>query len=68
MAETFKAGDVVTLKSGGPNMTVQNADEDPIGRLCVTCVWFDGKAMKQHDFSPDALEPARNDPLPSEAV
>ena len=40
--EKFKTGDVVRLKSGGPNMTVVN-----YGRynqeLKVLCEWFDEK-------------------------
>lgn len=57
MAETFRPGDVVRLKSGGPKMTVENAGEDAMtGQPFVTCVWFEKTAAKRHQFSPDALE------------
>ncbi len=43
MAETFKPGDVVRLKSGGPQMTVSRVDN---GR--VLCEWF---ADKKHEHA-----------------
>jgi uncharacterized protein YodC (DUF2158 family) len=36
--DEFKEGDVVRLKSGGPNMTVETVDDDE-----VRCAWFDDK-------------------------
>lgn len=56
--ESFKPGDVVVLKSGGPQMTVsgfcRGADSNTI-----RCMWFDG-TTKQHDatFPPETLERA----------
>ena len=38
MADAIKAGDVVMLKSGGPNMTVAWVAEDE-----ALCEWFDSK-------------------------
>ena len=43
MAEEFKIGDVVKLKSGGPNMTVE-----VIGEQGVYCAWFDKSEKKEH--------------------
>jgi uncharacterized protein YodC (DUF2158 family) len=37
MAETFKNGDVVQLKSGGPKMTVNGS----MANGSLHCVWFD---------------------------
>ena len=38
MADDFKPGDTVMLKSGGPHMTVTKVDGDR-----VWCEWFDEK-------------------------
>ena len=44
----FNEGTIVSLKSGGPKMTVRNCKSDlrntPIDHFpdSVTCVWFDG--------------------------
>ena len=50
MAEQFKTGDVVILKSGGPSMTVEQVSEDS-----VLCAWFDKYEKKNGSFPPDAL-------------
>ena len=47
----FKHGDVVRLKSGGPDMTVQ---EVMTGE--VECVWFDGGQRMENDFLNAMLE------------
>lgn len=49
MVSDLKKGDVVKLRSGGPNMTVQGLDDYTMS--CgiedgVNCVWFEGN--KQH--------------------
>lgn len=44
IAQTFKPGDVVELKSGGPKMTVRSYE--PQDSAEVTCEWFD----KSNDF------------------
>ena len=50
--ETFKIGDVVVLKSGGPDMTITSA-----GDSTVRCKWFlQGGTPTWHDFPPDALK------------
>jgi uncharacterized protein YodC (DUF2158 family) len=49
----FKKGDVVTLKSGGPKMTVNRVEDD--GKLW--CIWFDRKNVQQGaEFDPDDVK------------
>jgi uncharacterized protein YodC (DUF2158 family) len=53
MAKQHKQGDVVVLKSGGPQMTVTGIESN--GRVKVT--WFDDKNQLQHaTFEPGVLE------------
>lgn len=55
MASQFKPGDVVGLKSGGPQMTVIRIESN--GRVVVT--WFDDKNQLQNAaFEPVVLESA----------
>jgi uncharacterized protein YodC (DUF2158 family) len=62
MAETFNAGDIVKLKSGGPRMTVENLGRDSrSGASRVTCTWFEGGDVKSHVFPAEALERAGDD-------
>jgi uncharacterized protein YodC (DUF2158 family) len=57
MSDTFKVGDRVRLKSGGPAMTVEDVGTDMANRPRVWCVWFDDKKVhKQQDFAPETLE------------
>ena len=49
----FKTGDVVRLKSGGPEMTVQNYVP---GKTRVICTWFDDKGKHSDGFEEDQLE------------
>ncbi len=49
----FKEGDEVQLKSGGPKMTVQEADFEEI-----YCQWFDNKQnVKEGRFLSKTLKP-----------
>ncbi len=48
---TFKAGDLVVLKSGGPVMTVD--EQNSYG---VECVWFAGAKHEKARFKPDSIE------------
>lgn len=51
MSDTFKVGDVVYLKSGGPAMTVVDKREG-----YILCMWhIDGEGMKTVDFVPESL-------------
>jgi uncharacterized protein YodC (DUF2158 family) len=53
----FKTGDIVQLKSGGPEMTVKG----PLGTSgdsskILICQWFGGKKLEQGHFLPDSLK------------
>ncbi len=47
---TWKTGDTVKLKSGGPRMTVRQQDGDE-----TTCDWFEGVQAEAKVFHPDQL-------------
>ena len=51
MAEVFKKGDVVRLKSGGPDMSVEMISKDQ-----VMCTWFNGKKTESQEFDQAVLE------------
>jgi len=57
--EQFKIGDVVTLRSGGPDMTVDAIlkPEDESSGPRIRCYWFEKDKPKRYDgeFSPGAL-------------
>src|SRR5678809_1085751 len=46
--ETYKVGDLVQLKSGGPAMTVYEVSRSG---LHVKCQWFDGAKLEEGDFA-----------------
>lgn len=59
MADAFKPGDVVALKSGGPKMTVtQVGIANLTGEPTVWCVWFDGVKKLEDTFPPESLKVA----------
>jgi uncharacterized protein YodC (DUF2158 family) len=53
MTTTFKTGDTVALKSGGPAMTIED-----IGGAFINCIWIDD-AGEHHDqlIDPACLTP-----------
>jgi uncharacterized protein YodC (DUF2158 family) len=51
MAEQFKVGDVVLLKSGGPDMTIET-----VTGQTVHCVWFEKNVVKRGAFPMATLE------------
>jgi uncharacterized protein YodC (DUF2158 family) len=60
---TFKPGDIVQLKSGGPLMTVEQTGEAAMtGESTIWCVWFEkaGSRHTRHEatFRPTSLENA----------
>ena len=66
MAESrFKVGDIVRLKSGGPEMTVQIVTEDDESSG-YHCQWFAGKKLESGYFPEANLEPASvKPPIPA---
>ncbi len=53
--KSFKVGDVVVLKSGGPEMTVSDQNKG-----FVTTVWFSDKGIvEQFCFSQELLKESR---------
>jgi uncharacterized protein YodC (DUF2158 family) len=48
---TFKPGDKVVLKSGGPEMVVDGGGDET-----TTCTWFDGKKRMQAQFTTVTLD------------
>jgi uncharacterized protein YodC (DUF2158 family) len=55
--EDFNVGDIVKLKSGGPNMTVDNASSSRI-----ICNWFEGLILHTAEFDQGAIEKVTKDP------
>ena len=55
MADEIKAGDVVELKSGGPQMTV-NFVEDDSGSMIAACTWFEGPKKQSGRFPVHTLK------------
>jgi len=67
---TFSIGDVVRLKSGGPEMTVYDLLEKALTPYWVTCRWFDFRHKPDvGDFAPvelDLIRPATPpEPVPA---
>lgn len=59
----LKKGDVVRLKSGGPQMTITALDDysgmTGMGpKEGAACVWFDGKSQKEAVFDVAVLQKA----------
>lgn len=50
----FAVGDIVKLKSGGPDMTVNSVPE--AGSKYYSCQWFAGKKLESGRFPEDSLE------------
>ncbi|REG57628.1 uncharacterized protein YodC (DUF2158 family) [Paraburkholderia sp. BL6669N2] len=54
MANKFKIGDIVQLKSGGPEMTVQTLPSATFRQY--KCQWFAGKKLEAGGFPEESLE------------
>jgi uncharacterized protein YodC (DUF2158 family) len=54
----MKIGDIVSLASGGPNMTVQSVSKAPFGRQPVHCVWFEKNKLARDVFDLGVLRKA----------
>ncbi len=57
MANKLKIGDIVQLKSGGPEMTVQREPSEL--NNYYTCQWFAGKKLESGTFKEDSLKPVK---------
>ena len=60
---TFDVGDIVRLKSGGPEMTLTRLPDalDMLNEDRVECQWFDGKKILHSLFPLASLKPVRED-------
>lgn len=59
MANQFAVGDIVKLKSGGPEMTVQTTPSQYTSSY--GCQWFAGKKLEKGSFPPNSLEKVDNE-------
>ena len=61
MDAQLNVGDVVQLKSGGPEMTVKSIDMieyiNKPTEIVVTCQWFQATEAREHAFPSDSLRP-----------
>jgi len=53
---SFKPGDVVQLKSGGPPMTVEQIGNDTLGIETVWCTWSE-KVGNRHEVMRETFQP-----------
>lgn len=65
---SFKTGDTVELKSGGPCMTVSYVEEyrgeDDEQHTAVSCSWFaDNKGASYDKFAPEMLKKVNPDDI-----
>jgi len=58
MVQSYKTGDLVQLKSGGPAMTVKEAIGDGLDGGDYLCQWFGGSTLKEGVFPANSLRPA----------
>jgi len=57
--DQLKVGDVVCLKSGGPDMTIESIQPLETNQsLCASCVWFDDKIIHRAVLPLTALHEA----------
>ena len=54
MSDSIEVGDVVSLKSGGPAMTV--AEENTYEKGEYICIWFKGASKERGSFHGDILK------------
>jgi uncharacterized protein YodC (DUF2158 family) len=63
----IRKGDVVTLKSGGPRMTVQSIGEPrpglPANAKWVHCIWFEDNVINEYNFDDCVLKIVETDDL-----
>lgn len=56
----FSVGDVVKLKSGGPDMTIRSVPD--LHSKQYLCQWFAGKKLEQGSFPEESLDPVSSVP------
>ena len=56
MPGQWKEGDLVRLKSGGPQMVVDRVIYYSDDSTSVCCVWFDNDKKQESSFPPGGLE------------
>ncbi|WP_228557434.1 YodC family protein [Myxococcus sp. AB025B] len=62
----FQVGDIVKLKSGGPEMTVTYRDDDGDDGDYYQCQWFAGRKLESGRLPEASLEPASvKPPMPA---
>lgn len=54
----FQPGNVVCLKSGGPDMTVESVQVDQANGTSVTCIWFVEQTLYRASLPLSALAAA----------
>jgi uncharacterized protein YodC (DUF2158 family) len=63
--KAIKKGDIVTLKSGGPRMTVQSISESKPGPMgtarWVRCIWFNNNLVNEYNFDEEILKVVAGD-------
>lgn len=55
MAGKFKVGQVVQLRSGGPEMTVSDISDVMGNKEKVRCQWFGGRKLEGGTFPEESL-------------
>lgn len=55
----FNVGDIVQLKSGGPEMTVQTVPASSI--TTYRCQWFAGRKLESGNFPAESLKPIKHE-------
>ncbi|WP_027177117.1 YodC family protein [Desulfovibrio aminophilus] len=53
----YKVGDIVQLRSGGPEMTVKEIPDNDLFSNYYICQWFAGKKLASGNFQEESLEP-----------
>ena len=58
MAQKFKPGDIVQLKSGGPAMTISSLDTSFSSGAFTgySCEWFKGASKEHSSFKEETLQ------------
>lgn len=56
----FKEGDIVKLKSGGPDMVIYHVPEKKDSSKQYGCKWFAGKKLESGVFSEESISKVEN--------